>query len=122
MQRAKCYRVTGALAPACLECGACCFSALESYVRVSGDDHARLGPDGDALTAFIGNRCYMKMYDGHCAALLIDVESARFVCSIYATRPATCRDLARGSPACSAEIHEKSERPAARLLTLRARD
>jgi len=94
---------------------------LESYVRVSGADHARLGASADELTVFVGNRCYMKMYDGHCAALTIDEAGARFVCSVYEQRPATCRELERGSSACSAEIHEKGTRPAALLQLRRAR-
>ncbi len=107
--------MTAAAVPACLACGTCCFSNLDSYVRVVGVDHARLGVAADELTLFVGNRCYMKMYDGHCAALVIDAASARFVCSVYDTRPGTCRDLERGSPACSGEMHEKSERPQALL-------
>jgi Fe-S-cluster containining protein len=85
-------------------------------VRVDGFDHARLGARGDELTVFIGNRCHMTMHDGHCAALVIDVTTRRFVCSVYEDRPAVCRDLERGSPECRAERHEKSERP---LLVLR---
>jgi hypothetical protein len=51
-------------------------------VRVDGFDHARLGARGDELTVFIGNRCHMTMHDGHCAALVIDVTTRRFVCSV----------------------------------------
>jgi uncharacterized protein len=108
--------VTAEAAPPCLECGTCCFSNLAEYVRVSGADHARIGERADELTAFIDNRCYMRMYQGHCSALVVDVASRRFVCSIYATRPAICRDLERASPACQGEIHEKADRP---LLALR---
>ena len=104
--------------PPCLACGTCCFSNLENYVRVSGDDHQRLGEQAAALTRFIGNRCFMKMADGHCAALVIDVDSARFVCSVYLDRPATCRELERGSPACLGELHEKRERPQVLLRSL----
>lgn len=104
-------------APACLSCGACCFSQLENYVPVTGADHARIGAQVDELTHFEGNRCYMNMHEGHCAALVIDLPGRRFVCSIYERRPDTCRDLERGSPACRGEIHAKGGRP---LLTLRA--
>ena len=104
-------------APPCLGCGACCFSQLPNYVRVDGADHARIGAQVDALTHFDGNRCYMNMNQGHCAALVVDRATRRFVCSIYETRPATCRDLERASPACRGEIHEKSARP---LLLLSA--
>lgn len=106
------------LPPPCLACGSCCFSKLSDYVRIEGADHARIGERVDELTTFIGNRCYMKMIDEHCAALVIDVVQRRFVCSIYETRPKICRDLARAAPACSAEIHEKRERPLTALLAL----
>ena len=102
-------------APACLGCGACCFSQLANYVPVSGADHARIGAQVDDLTHFDGNRCYMNMHEGHCAALTIDRTTREFVCSIYELRPSTCRDLERGSAACRGEIHEKGERP---LLTI----
>jgi Fe-S-cluster containining protein len=102
-------------APACLGCGACCFSHLENYVPVTGADHARIGARVDELTHFDGNRCYMNMHGGHCAALVIDRRARKFVCSIYELRPTTCRDLERESPACRGEIHEKGERP---LLSL----
>ncbi|HEY0466345.1 MAG TPA: YkgJ family cysteine cluster protein, partial [Polyangiaceae bacterium] len=95
------------ITPACLGCGACCFSTLETYVRVSGADHTRLGEQADELTHFEGNRCYMNMSDGHCAALVIELATRQFVCAIYATRPETCRDLARGPAACRGEIHGK---------------
>ena len=97
--------------PACLECGACCFSQLDTYVRVSGSDHARLGVRAGELVRFDGNRAYMKMVDGHCAALCIERASGRLVCEAYELRPQICRDLARGSPACLGEIATKRERP-----------
>jgi Fe-S-cluster containining protein len=103
---------------ACLDCGACCFSKLANYVRVDGADHSRLGAQSDELTHFDGNRCYMNMHDGHCAALVIDLVTRQFVCSIYQKRPSTCRDLERASPACRGEIHEKSERPLLLLSSL----
>jgi len=92
-------------------------------VRVTGADYARLGErmNADALTHFDENRCYMNMRDGHCAALTLDLETQQFVCSIYETRPSTCRDLERGSPACQAEFHEKRARPLLELSSLLAR-
>jgi Fe-S-cluster containining protein len=85
--------------PPCLECGACCFSNLDTYVRVTGVDHARLSDDAERLCAFIGNRVYMRMVDGHCGALVCDAQGL-FVCSVYARRPGVCRELERGSPSC----------------------
>ncbi|MEO8904350.1 MAG: YkgJ family cysteine cluster protein [Polyangiaceae bacterium] len=107
--------------PPCLGCGSCCFSTLETYVRVDGADHSRLGERVDELTQFIGNRCYMRMHEGHCAALIVDLDTQSFVCSAYANRPAICRDLQRCSPECAGEIHEKGERPRALLRVLDAR-
>jgi uncharacterized protein len=107
--------------PACLDCGTCCFSKLANYVRVEGADHSRIGLDAENLTHFDGNRCYMNMFEGHCAALVIDLNTRRFVCAIYETRPNICRDLARSSPPCQGEIHEKGERPLLLLGALSAR-
>ncbi|MGD0527380.1 MAG: YkgJ family cysteine cluster protein [Polyangiaceae bacterium] len=105
--------------PECLACGVCCFSRLETYVQVTGDDHERLGERADELVRFDGNRAYMRMADGHCAALRIDKGSRELVCSAYDTRPQTCRDLARGSGACRGELATKRRRP---LLALGRRN
>ncbi len=102
--------------PACLTCGTCCFSLLEAYVAVTGADHARLGDAADTLVRFEGNRAYLRMVDGRCAALLLEPRSGRFVCSVYPTRPEICRALERGSPECLGELAEKRDRP---LLALR---
>ncbi len=97
----------------CLACGVCCFSLLPTYVRLSGDDWARLGVDAEQVAHFIGHRAYMKLTAGHCAALQ-PRESAgggrEFFCSIYERRPQVCRDLARGSPECLGEIAAKGDR------------
>jgi Fe-S-cluster containining protein len=102
--------------PDCMSCGTCCFSELEKFVRVLGDDHERLGGQAEALVAFVGNRAYMKMVDGHCAALRVGGSQGRFVCTAYEARPQICRDLQRGSPECLGEIGSKEVRP---LLALR---
>lgn len=109
------------LVPECLECGACCFSLLGTYVRVSGADHARLAERAEELVWFDGNRAYMRMVDGHCSALVIEVRSGQFVCNAYATRPQVCRDLARGAGACRGEIEAKAGRPLL-ALGLRSRE
>ena len=106
--------------PACLDCGTCCFSTLPEYLRVFGIDLDRMDDRAQALTHFIGNRCYMKMVKGHCAALEVEPSSGRFVCSAYEQRPDVCRALERASPQCSAEIHEKGNRPRALLVLLRS--
>jgi uncharacterized protein len=94
----------------CRTCGVCCFSTLDRYLRISGDDYERLGEDAEAMVRFIENRAYMRIMDGRCVALRIDC-CAGFLCSIYDRRPQTCRDLERGSPQCAGELAEKSARP-----------
>lgn len=105
--------------PECLACGACCFSQLANYVRLDGRDHARLGSLAGRLVEFDGNRAYLRMVDGHCAALVVDAERGRFVCTAYEVRPQICRDLGRGSAACQGEIVAKGDRPAAALARVR---
>lgn len=87
---------------------------------MDGNDHARLGERVDELTQFFGNRCYMRMAEGHCAALVHGPEGTSLSCSVYETRPAICRELARASSECRAEIHEKGDRPV-QLLVLHAK-
>jgi Fe-S-cluster containining protein len=94
----------------CLLCGTCCFSTLPEYIRVFGIDYDRMDDKARAYTHFIGNRCFMQIEDGHCAALRIEA-SGRFVCSIYPMRPDVCRSLDRGSGMCAGELAEKRERP-----------
>lgn len=96
---------------ACQTCGACCFSLLEAYVRVTGDDHARLAERTDELVWFDGIRAYMRMAEGHCAALQLDVRTGEMSCNAYENRPQICRDLERGSPQCDGERAEKADRP-----------
>ena len=97
----------------CLRCGVCCHGDTETYVRVSGDDWSRLGAEAERVAHFIGHRAFMKMRDGHCAALevrpaLDGGDGAReFYCTVYERRPQVCRDLGRGSPECEAELMRK---------------
>ncbi|AGP34357.1 YkgJ family cysteine cluster protein [Sorangium cellulosum] len=105
--------------PECTACGTCCFSTLPEYIRVFGCDYDRMDDRARALTRFIGNRCYMHVEDGRCAALTLDAERGRFLCSIYEVRPDCCRALERGSGACIGELHEKRERPLIALERLR---
>ena len=95
----------------CLRCGVCCYSDSAAYVWIRGDDWARLGEDADRLAHFIGHRAFMRMKDGHCAALEVraTVDGAKeFFCTVYERRPEICRDLGRGSPECEAELELKS--------------
>ena len=111
-------RPVTATVPECLSCGTCCFSTLETYVPVTGDDHERLGDRAEALAVFVGNRAYLRMVDGHCAALRIDREAAGFVCAVYEVRPQACRDLGRGSPQCLGELAAKADRPPLALVAV----
>ena len=81
---------------------------------VTGTDYARLGDHTDTYVAFDGNRAFMVMTHGHCAALRMD--AGRFTCAVYELRPETCRALARDSNECAGEIFSKADRP---LLALR---
>jgi hypothetical protein len=62
-------------APACQRCGACCFSPSETYVRIDGADWTRLGPDAERIAHFIGNRAYLRMTGGRCAALAVSLAA-----------------------------------------------
>ena len=103
----------------CLSCGTCCFSDLPNYIRVTGDDHARMGELAENHVVFSGTRAFMVMHEGHCSALVLDADSNQFACSIYALRPNTCRDLAQASSACAGERESKGERPQQALVALR---
>jgi len=103
----------------CLVCGACCIADLPEYVRVHGDDYARLGDAAEEWTTWSGNRCFMRMEDGHCAALEVDAETGEVPCRIYPLRPTPCRAFERGSPQCLGELTTKADR--ARALREKAR-
>jgi Fe-S-cluster containining protein len=102
----------------CQHCGACCFSGAERYVRVSGNDYARLGDFAEQFTLFIGNQAFMRMEQNRCSALEFNAETGRFACGVYERRPEACRDLLNDSPACAAERVAKAELV---LVTLRGR-
>ncbi|HTJ82809.1 MAG TPA: YkgJ family cysteine cluster protein [Polyangiaceae bacterium] len=104
----------------CRPCGRCCFSELPEYVRVFGVDWDRMGERAQEHAELIGNRMFMKMRDGHCTALAIDIEGRTFSCSIYEERPDVCRSLERGSGQCRADWIDKAARPDVALERLRA--
>lgn len=103
----------------CTSCGACCFSRTPDYLRVFGTDYERLDVDAERLTHTIENRVYMRLSDGHCAALRVVAETGQFLCSVYERRPDVCRWLERGSGYCRAERAEKLDRAGERLIELR---
>lgn len=77
---------------------------------VTGNDHQRLGSNAEQWVTWQNNRAFMRMTDGHCAALQIQPggKGLEFVCAIYDQRPQTCRDLARGSPHREADWSTKT--------------
>jgi hypothetical protein len=98
----------------CLSCGVCCHSLLPTFVRLTGEDWAQLGAATERVAHFIGHRAYMKMGDGHCAALRPrpgPAGATEYFCTVYADRPQVCRDLGRGSPQCLGELATKGGRP-----------
>lgn len=101
----------------CQPCGACCFSSSSAYVPVTAADRARLGPGDAALIHTEDAADYMAMVDGRCAAL--EAGYTRFRCTIYSRRPAVCRELDRGTPACREEQRLK-QATARRALLPRA--
>jgi Fe-S-cluster containining protein len=95
----------------CPTCGACCFGR-RAYVQVFAHDAARLGPERAAayvappvgtILASVGRDAeplrFMKMTEGHCAALCITPPN-RFLCDVYEDRPTLCRALEPGSDSC----------------------
>jgi hypothetical protein len=97
----------------CLHCGVCCFAKSGTYVRVSEADWIRLGADADRMARHVGRQVFMRMEDGHCAALQITTPRGAlpvFFCALYDRRPQVCRHLARGSAACQTELRTKAAR------------
>ena len=72
----------------------------------------------ERLVVWIGNQAFLRIHEapGRCIALL--VKDGSILCSIYATRPAVCRDLERGSPGCAGERNLKDARVQALLTSL----
>lgn len=109
----------------CTRCGACCFSESPRHVRVTGDDHERLGEEAEAWVAWIGNEAYLRLapFEGTairaCAALR--AEDGRFLCRIYERRPTVCRTLERASGACRGERDTKGARVLEASALIRAK-
>jgi hypothetical protein len=74
--------------PACAGCGRCCHLvvALQPGDRV---------PE-ELVVEHDGVRCLEQRGDGACVAL----DPLTQLCTIYESRPQTCRDFARGSNPC----------------------
>ena len=82
----------------CLSCGACCFGPTD-YVAVSGPDRDRMGPQlSGRYTVRRGDRIWLKMVHGHCAALR--ARQGHYSCRMYAERPTVCHIVEQGSREC----------------------
>jgi Fe-S-cluster containining protein len=82
----------------CQSCGACCYGP-EEYVAVTGVDLVRLGPrDQSRYVVRRGDRAFMKMVSGHCAAL--HARQGHFSCRVYGGRPNVCHVVEAGSREC----------------------
>lgn len=93
-------------APECTSCGICCTSTMARYVRLFESDVERLGERLDQYAHLIDGHYYLRMEGGRCVAL--GVTRLGVACTIYDERPCVCRELARGSFECRAQIDEKA--------------
>ncbi len=62
-----------------------------------------------------GARCMEQRGDGACVAL----DPVTRLCSIYATRPQTCRDFNRGEPLCRATLARHNAPRPVRAVAMR---
>lgn len=74
--------------PPCAGCGRCCHLVVELR---PGDR-----VDEELVVEHDGLRCMDQRGNGACVAL----DAATQLCTIYETRPQTCRDFARGGNLC----------------------
>jgi len=82
----------------CLACGACCYGPAE-YVAVDNVDLCRISRQAQGrYVVAVGERRYLKMTHGHCAALR--ARQGHFSCRIYAMRPRPCHVVEAGSREC----------------------
>jgi uncharacterized protein len=82
----------------CLACGACCYGPAE-YVAVTAIDLCRMTPKTQGrYVQRVGERSYLKMVHGHCAAL--HARQGHYSCRIYAQRPQPCHTVEAGSREC----------------------
>lgn len=82
----------------CQTCGACCFGPVR-YIAVTEPD--LLAMDRSTRSRLVvrwGDRRYLKMLNGHCAALKARPDF--YACRIYDARPTPCRTVESGSREC----------------------
>lgn len=82
----------------CQACGACCYGP-DAYVAVSSVDLCRMsGRIQGRYVQKVGERLYLKMVHGRCAAL--HARQGHYSCRIYAARPTPCHIVEAGSREC----------------------
>ncbi|MEO6953398.1 MAG: YkgJ family cysteine cluster protein [Polyangia bacterium] len=82
----------------CQTCGACCYGG-EAYVAVTGPDADRMSRETRSrMVVRHGERRYLRMLNGHCAALR--ARGGHYACRIYEERPTPCRTVDAGSREC----------------------
>ncbi len=79
----------------CHVCGACCREAFDVVELAANDPFTHHHPD---LCVRHEGRIELRRPGGRCLGLANDRES--YHCSVYTTRPETCRDFTRGSVNC----------------------
>jgi len=91
----------------CMNCGKCCLADMVSYV--SGSDIERWEMEGrtDILEiiarrrAWAGDRIVNSTGTAISMCSFLEFRDGKFYCSIYETRPLTCRNFEPGSsPLC----------------------
>lgn len=88
--------------PACAGCGRCCHQVVELVAGVDVVPEAW-------VVEHEGVRCLDQRGDGACVGL----DAITQLCTIYDTRPQTCRDFERGSGLCLAVLERYARRAAA---------
>jgi Fe-S-cluster containining protein len=82
----------------CQRCGACCYGPA-AYVSVTDGDLVTMSRQNRArLVVRRGERRYLKMVHGHCAALR--ARQGHYSCRIYGERPRPCHVVEAGSREC----------------------
>ena len=90
--------------PSCTDCGLCCHLVVE--LRTSDAVPEAYVVEHD------GVRCMEQRGDGACVAL----DPVTRLCSIYETRPQTCRDFNRGGTLCRTTLARHGTRRSARAV------
>ncbi len=79
----------------CADCGACCREAYHAVEVSSRDPARRAHPE---VLVRVDGRWQVRREGSRCSCLVGELGS--FVCTIYASRPRTCRDFELGGANC----------------------